>query len=44
MSLQYLLINFRLKFIDELNKYKQVDMGGRYKNNVGGPVQKKTEF
>jgi hypothetical protein len=35
---------FRLKFIDELNKYKQVDMGGRYKNNVGGPVKDKIEF
>jgi hypothetical protein len=26
---------FRLKFIKELNKYKQVDMGGKYLNNVG---------
>lgn len=26
---------FRLEFIEELNKYKQVDMGGKYKNNVG---------
>lgn len=26
---------FRLKFIEELNKYKHVDMGGRYKNDVG---------
>lgn len=30
--------NFRRKFIDELNKYKKVDMGGRYNNNIGGPV------
>lgn len=26
---------FRLKFIKELDKYKKVDMGGRYNNNVG---------
>ena len=26
---------FRLKFIKELNKYKRVDMGGKYLNNVG---------
>ena len=35
---------FRLEFIEELNKYKKVDMGGRYKNNVGGLVRNKTEF
>lgn len=27
--------NVRLDFINELNKYKIVDMGGQYKNNVG---------
>jgi hypothetical protein len=27
--------HFRLEFIEELNKYKNVDMGGKYKNNVG---------
>ena len=26
---------FRLNFINELNKYKKVDMGGKYNNNVG---------
>jgi hypothetical protein len=26
---------FRNNFIDELNKYKEIDMGGKYKNNVG---------
>ena len=26
---------FRLQFINQLKKYKKVDMGGRYKNNVG---------
>ena len=36
--------NFRLKFINELNKYKRVDMGGSYKNNVGGKVKNKIKF
>ena len=35
--------NFRLKFIDELNKYKKVDMGGKYNNNVG-EITNKIEF
>jgi hypothetical protein len=35
---------FRLKFINELNKYKKVDMGGRYNNNVGGKVKNKIQF
>ena len=35
---------FRLKFIDELNKYKKVDMGGIFKNNVGGKVKDKILF
>ena len=26
---------FRLNFIKELNKYKKIDMGGKYMNNVG---------
>ena len=26
--------NFRNKFINELNKYKKVDMGGRFRNNI----------
>lgn len=30
--------------IDELNKYMTVDSGGRYRNNVGGPVKDKVEF
>ena len=34
---------FRLKFINELNKYKKVDMGGRYKNNVG-KIKSKIDF
>ena len=34
---------FRLKFIEELNKYKKVDMGGKYNNNVG-EITNKIEF
>ena len=36
--------NFRNKFIKELSKYKRVDMGGKYNNNVGERVKKKIEF
>jgi len=35
---------FRIKFINELSKYKSVDMGGSYKNNVGGNVKNKIKF
>ena len=35
---------FRFKFINELNKYKKIDMGGKYQNNVGGPIKNKIEF
>ena len=35
---------FRLKFINELNKYKKVDMGGKYNNNIGKSVINKIEF
>lgn len=35
ISNNYFTDNFRLEFIEELNKYKHVDMGGYYKNNVG---------
>ena len=35
--------NFRINFINELSKYKIVDMGGKYKNNVG-KIQNKIEF
>lgn len=34
----------RQKMIDILNSYKTVDSGGKYKNNVGGPVPDKIEF
>lgn len=36
--------HFRSKFINELNKYKRVDMGGKYKNNIGGCVKDKIKF
>ena len=35
--------NFRLEFIEELNKYKHVDMGGKYKNNIG-KIKNKIKF
>lgn len=35
---------FRINFINELNKYKRVDMGGLYKNNIGGRVKDKIKF
>ena len=35
---------FRNKFITELSKYKKIDMGGNYKNNINGRVKNKIEF
>ena len=35
---------FRLEFIKHLNKYKHVDMGGGYLNDVGGKVKDKIKF
>lgn len=34
----------RKKFFDALSKYKKVDSGGRYMNNIGGPVKDKIDF
>jgi len=34
----------RKKFFKELSKYKKVDSGGRYLNNIGGPVIDKISF
>ncbi len=34
----------RNRFFEKLSRYKQVDSGGRYLNNVGGPVADKFEF
>ena len=35
---------FRIKFINELSKYKNVDMCGKFKNNVGRRVKNKIAF
>ena len=35
---------FRRLFYKELNKYKEIEMGGYYHNNVGGPVRDKKKF
>jgi hypothetical protein len=34
----------RIEFFHKLSQYKQVDSGGRYLNNIGGPVPNKPEF
>lgn len=34
----------RRQLFEEISKYKQVDSGGRWLNNVGGPVADKLEF
>ena len=34
----------REKFFDELSKYKKVNSGGRYRNNIGEAVKSKLEF
>jgi len=34
----------RTKFFHELSKYKKVDSGGKYLNNIGGAVNDKIEF
>ena len=34
----------RKEMIDLLSSYKQVDSGGRYQNNVGGPIKNKLKF
>lgn len=34
----------RIEFFHQLSKYKKVDSGGRYLNNVGGPVANKMDF
>ena len=36
--------NFRLNFIKKLSLYKKVDMGGKFNNNVGGPIKNKIQF
>lgn len=34
----------RVKFFHELSKYKKVDSGGRFMNNIGGPIKDKNMF
>lgn len=34
----------RNKFVQQLSKYKNVDCGGRWMNNIGGPVSDKRKF
>lgn len=34
----------RLRFFEKLSRYKQVDSGGRVRNNVGSPVKDKLAF
>ncbi len=34
----------RLRFFEKLSKYKPVDSGGRFLNNIGGPVKDKVAF
>jgi hypothetical protein len=34
----------RIEFFHQLSKYKRVDSGGKFLNNVGGPVKNKFEF
>lgn len=34
----------RNRFFEKLSRYKQVDSGGRFRNNVGGPVADKLAF
>ena len=38
------LCHRRNEFFHKLSKYKEVDSGGRFMNNVGGPVPDKLEF
>lgn len=34
----------RIRFFEQLSKFKEVSSGGRYANNIGGPVANKREF
>ena len=44
ISNNFITDGFRIKFINELSKYKTVDMGGSYNNSIGEKVKNKTEF
>ncbi|MGN8886729.1 glycosyltransferase family 10 domain-containing protein [Blautia sp. HCP28S3_G10] len=39
-----LAVDCREHFFNELAKYKEINSGGRYKNNIGGPVENKLNF
>ena len=34
----------RINFFHELSKYKEIASGGKYANNVGGPIENKRDF
>ena len=36
--------HFRLNFINDLSKYKKIDMAGKCRNNIGGLVKDKVNF
>ena len=36
--------DYRTQIFDKLSTYKQVNSGGRWRNNVGGPVENKVKF
>ncbi len=40
----YLADDRRKILLDKINDYKKVNSGGKYLNNIGGPVQNKLEF
>jgi hypothetical protein len=40
----YLADDRRKILLDKLNAYKKVNSGGKYLNNIGGPVENKLEF
>ena len=46
-NLSHIIIStdgFRLKFINESNKYKKIDMGGKVNNNIQKPIENKINF
>lgn len=44
ISNNFITDGFRIKFINELNNYKRIDMGGKYNNNIGRAIENKIEF
>lgn len=37
-------VGFRNNIVNIISKYKEIDYGGRWRNNVGGPVSNKFQF